>query len=44
LAVVGVGKLVYDVAEGGAVPTLAIDVLFALVMTAGLLKTIQKSQ
>jgi len=44
LAVVGVGKLVYDVAASGAVPTLAIDVLFALVMTAGLLKTIQKSQ
>ena len=44
LAVVGIGKLAYDATAGGSIPTIAIDVLFALVMTAGLVKVIRISQ
>eukprot|EP00977_Amphora_coffeiformis_P029009 scaffold38274_cov199-Amphora_coffeaeformis.AAC.3 len=45
LAVAGVGKLGYDVAMGNdAFGVIGIDVLFALVMVAGFVKTFREQQ
>jgi len=45
LAAAGVGKLAYDVSIGdNSFGTLAIDVLFALVMVAGFVKTFKEQQ